>query len=148
MAYNGAFDFSLLEYEIQRHLGSAGYEGFASFFPEREVPKMLIDPYVIDKQMDKYRPGKRTLSIASEFYGIELENAHASFDDCLAACGVARALWERFPILGEGPVEGLWDEQVKWYADQQNGLAEYFAKKGKQLDDPINTQWPVRRRDE
>ena len=144
VAYNGAFDFSLLEYEIKRHLGGHGYTGFSSFFETREIPKMLIDPYVIDKHVDRYRPGKRTLSVSSEFYGISLENAHASYDDCLAAVGVARALWDRFTDLKDGPLDELWDAQVMWYADQQKGLADYFEKQGKELSDPINTEWPIR----
>ena len=146
VAYNGAFDFSLLEYEIQRHLSTSGYSGFSSFFTSRETPKMLIDPYVLDNSYDKYRPGGRTLTKTSEFYGISLENAHASYDDCLAAVGVARALWDRFERLQNAPMDDLWDKQVEWYAEQQNSLAEYFEKQGKTLDDPINTEWPIRRR--
>lgn len=144
VAYNGSFDFSLLEYEIIRHLVDKGYEGFHSFFADRQVPKMIIDPYVLDKHFDKYRPGGRTLTKTSEFYGVELENAHASYDDCLAAGNVARALWDRFEILQSAPMDELWDKQVEWYREQQEGLAEYFAKQGRELDEPINTQWPIR----
>ena len=146
VAYNASYDFSIMESEIVRHLGEAGYTGFVDFFPDRQIPKLIIDPYVIDKRLDKYRPGKRTLGITAQFYGVDLENAHASYDDCLAAGGVLRAVWERYPILSEGSFEDLYDEQVKWYAEQQTGLSDYFKKIGKDVDD-INTVWPIRRRD-
>lgn len=143
VAYNASFDFSLLNAEVVRHLGVSGYTGFHDFFPEREIPKMIIDPYVLDKRMHKFRSGKRTLTITAEFYGVSLENAHASYDDCLAAGGVARALWERYPVLVEGSLEELYDLQQQWYREQQQGLEDYFASKGKEVGD-INKEWPIR----
>lgn len=137
VAYNGSFDFSLLNAECKRHLGYDFYQ----FFPNRELPPYIIDPYVMDKRLNKYRKGSRTLTATAEVYGIDLENAHASYDDCVAAVGVARALWDKFPVLSEGEFEGLFEQQQKWYREQQEGLARYFEQKGEPKD--INTLWPI-----
>ena len=138
VAYNASYDFSILNSEIKRH--SLG-ESFADFFPDRVVPKLIIDPYVIDKRVDKYRKGRRTLTDSAKLYGVDLENAHTSFDDCLAAVGVARALWDKYPVMSEGDLESLYDALVSWYKGQQEGLAAHFKRQGTEAD--VNTVWPI-----
>ena len=137
VAYNAAFDFSLLNAECKRHLDT----DFASFFTDPTAMSNIIDPYVIDKRLDKYRKGSRTLTASAGVYSITLENAHASFDDCVAAVGVARALWAKFKILQDGDQSTLFEAQQGWYREQQEGLAAYFKKQGKEAD--INTVWPI-----
>jgi len=139
VAYNAAFDFSLLNAECKRHLGYDFYE----FFPERTIPAgTILDPYILDKKLHKYRKGSRTLTATAEFYGIDLENAHASYDDCVAAVGVVRALWEKYPVLNEGDFKGLFEAQQGWYKEQQEGLIKYFEDTGKEVGD-ISTLWPI-----
>ena len=138
VAYNAAYDFSILNAEIKRHLG---YEGFHSFFKDDKIPPMIIDPFVIDKKVDD-RPGRRTLGIAAKYYGVSLENAHASYDDCVAACDVLRALWNKYPIFAQGDLTGLYDAQRQWYKEQQESTMASFEKRGKDISD-FNTIWPV-----
>ncbi|EQD44431.1 DNA polymerase III subunit epsilon, partial [mine drainage metagenome] len=82
IVYNAAFDFTLLDRECHRH----GLPGLAEMLggPVRPV----IDPLVLDKQMDRYRPGKRTLTAACAHYGVALGRAHDAEVDALAATGV------------------------------------------------------------
>lgn len=129
MAFNAAYDFTVLDREAKRH-------GVAPL-----APAPVIDPYIMDKQVDKYRRGKRNLSVMSEFYGVPLLNAHTSQADAAATIGIADALAEKYPKLQIDPLE-LHGAQVSWAAEQAAGLQEFFRRK-----DPaavVNGEWPVR----
>ena len=139
VAYNAAYDFSLLDAEIRRHLD---YSGLADFFESKQVPKAIIDPFVLDKQMS-HRPGSRKLIDTSSHYGVSLENAHTSKADCLAAGLVTRALFETYPGLQEATLEDLYNAQQEWYAQQKTSLKAYFEKINKPFSD-FNTEWPIR----
>jgi DNA polymerase-3 subunit epsilon len=137
VAYNASYDFSILNAECERHLGYP-----LSRFTNGQIPPYIIDPMVIDKKMDRYRKGSRTLTAAASHYDVVLENAHTSVADAIAAAGVARALWENFEVLEEPSFEDLYNEEIVWYAEQQTGLKEYFERQGKEAD--VNTVWPIR----
>ena len=61
VAYNAPYDFTILHYEALRN----GLEPLSD-------PKPIIDPLVLDKFVDQYRSGKRTLQIAASVYGVQL----------------------------------------------------------------------------
>lgn len=130
LAFNASYDFTVLARECERH----GVE------PLQPAP--VIDPYVIDKQVDKYRRGKRTLSAMCEFYRIPLENAHTSVADAAATVAVAQAQVTRYGAqLLVDPIQ-LHGAQVGWAAEQAAGLQEYFRRK-----DPaavVDGSWPLR----
>lgn len=129
MAFNAAYDFTVLDHEAKRH----GLEPIA--------PAPVIDPYILDKQVDKYRRGKRNLSVMSEFYGVKLLNAHTSAADAAATIGIADALAAKYPQLQVEPSQ-LHTQQVKWAAEQAAGLQEYFRRKNP--DAVVDGQWPVK----
>lgn len=153
VAYNAAFDFSLINAEINRHLHLSGALseflnnpnalGLAAFLNSPENLKYIIDPYIIDLRLDKWRKGSRTLTAAATHYRVDLENAHTSFDDCVAAAGVARGLWDKYALLTEGNYEDLFDLQVDWYREIMDDRRVYFAKQGKEMTDFSNV-WPIR----
>ena len=60
VAYNAPYDLTLLNREAMRH-------GILPLL----TPSPVIDPLVIDKAVDRYRKGKRTLSVTSAFYGVD-----------------------------------------------------------------------------
>ena len=129
MAFNAAYDFTVLDREAKRH-------GLA-----RIVPAPVIDPYVLDKQVDKYRRGKRNLSVMSEFYGVPLLNAHTSEADAAATIGIADAQAAKYPQLQADPA-ALHAQQIKWAAEQAASLQEYFRRKNP--DAVVDGQWPVK----
>jgi DNA polymerase-3 subunit epsilon len=63
--YNAPYDLTLLRFEAERYGVSPLVE-----------PHPVIDPLVIDKAVDRYRKGKRTLVAAAEHYGVALDGAH------------------------------------------------------------------------
>lgn len=128
-AFNASYDFTVLDRELKRH----------------EMPPLtpypVLDPLVLNKQVDKYHRGKRTLGVLSEEYGVELENAHTSAADCLATERLATAMTAKFPQLAMDS-GGLHRRQVEWAKEQAADLQRYFDKIGKQAT--INGEWPVR----
>lgn len=142
VAYNAAYDFTLLNYDIERNLGE-NYS-FKAFFNNHVIPPLIIDPLVLDKKLDRYRSGSRKLTAQAERLGVSLENAHTSADDAFAAARVAQALWKKYPNLSAGPIHDLYQAQQEWYAEQQLSLQEYFRKKGE--TGTFNTEWPIQRK--
>jgi DNA polymerase-3 subunit epsilon len=133
VAYNASYDFSLLAHEASRH-----------GIPGLDDPQPVIDPLVIDKAYDRYRPGKRTLSVVAEHYAVPLDDAHEASADAVAAGRVALALAKEF-TLPDTAAE-LHTQQIGWARDQAENLTEYFIKVGR-LDpaDALDGSWPVRR---
>lgn len=101
----------------------------------------VIDPYVIDKQVDKYRKGSRKLTALCEHYKVRLDGAHDAAADAIAAARVAWRLGSVFPKLAAMDVEALHHAQIEWAAAQAASLQEYFRKK-----DPaavVEGAWPL-----
>lgn len=137
VAYNAPYDFTILHYEAKRY----GLEP-VSF-------GHVIDPLVIDKTVDKYRKGKRTLESVAERYSVRLDNAHTAKDDAIAAGQVGFAVLRYF-FAQEKPVvpfpsslQELHDAQAKW-ADQ---IEESYSQWRKQDRPDYIPQfgWPVRK---
>ena len=51
-----------------------------------------MDPLVIDRQMDRYRSGKRRLEALCRTYGVALAGAHDAGSDADATVGIVRAM--------------------------------------------------------
>lgn len=148
---NLSYDVTLLDRELRR----CGMKPL-----ERVAP--LIDVFVIDKAIDRYRKGGRKLTDLCEFYGVRLDGAHDATFDALGAARVAYKLCKRaeqavmdpqavldlyadrprqaphivrmLQQLAGMPLADLHDQQKVWYADQATGLRDYFYKKGNQAE--------------
>lgn len=131
VAYNGVFDFTMLDREARRY----GLEPFA--------PTFMIDPMVCDKAIDGYRRGGRKLTTVCEVYGVTLDNAHTADADALATILVARALGRTGKLPSD--LRRLFDLQVGWKAWQDREFREWLAKKGEAPRDPNSNlgYWPI-----
>lgn len=130
--YNAAYDLTLLNRECQRY----GIEPL-------ENPSPIIDPLVIDRAMDRYRKGKRTLEVAAEFYGVPLTDAHDAMADAVAAGRVAQAISQRyFEQLGHD-VQALHALQAEWAAESAQSFQEYM-RRTKDPEFVAEGAWPVR----
>lgn len=131
--YNAPYDLTVLDRELQRHCDTS-LDG---------VIGPVIDPFCIDKHLDRYRKGSRTLTATCQHYKVKLEDAHTSAGDAIAAARLAWRLATTFPTeLGDlGKVNGL---QAAWRADWAKSFAEYLAKQGKPND--VDPSWPLRPR--
>jgi DNA polymerase-3 subunit epsilon len=132
VAYNAAYDFTILDREAKRY----GFDPLSS-------PRPIIDPLIIDKQVDKYRKGKRTLEAAAAYYGIPLNGAHDASVDAIAAGLVAQAIGRKFGSELNMTAQELHDKQVNWAAEQAASYAQW--RKSQNL--PVFSNdgvWPVR----
>ncbi|MCP3820851.1 3'-5' exonuclease [Streptomyces sp. A3M-1-3] len=138
VAYNAAFDLTLLTAELRRY-GLPSLSDRVGGAPAGPV----IDPYTIDRAVDRYRRGKRTLEAVCAEYGIVLDAAHEAGADALAAVRVAYAIAERHPKVGElGPAE-LHAQQITWYAQWAADFQSFLRRKGTP-DAVVDGAWPLR----
>ncbi|HJD50291.1 MULTISPECIES: 3'-5' exonuclease [Rothia] len=129
IAFNAAYDFSVLHFELARY----GYPPLTCY--------PVLDPLVINKHVHKFKKGKRTLEVLASEYSVELENAHTSKDDALAAERLLTAMSFEYEEI-EQPATALHEQQITWAAEQAAELQDYFNRIGKQAD--VSGAWPVR----
>lgn len=130
MVFNAAYDFTVLREEAKRY-------GI-----DQIDPRPVIDPYIIDKQVDKYRRGKRTLVAMSEFYQVPLINAHTSVADAAATIAVADRLAEKYASQLQIDPLLLHSNQIEWAATQAASFQDYLRRR-----DPsavVEGDWPVK----
>lgn len=129
--YNAPYDLTILHFEALRY----GINPLAN-------PSPVLDPLVIDKFVDTYRPGKRTLEAAALVYGVELSNAHNSTQDAIAAGRIAQKLVskhiEKIPV----DVFELHEAQSRW-SNQQDESYEEFRRKSTP-DFTVKRGWPLK----
>ncbi|WAC65924.1 exonuclease domain-containing protein [Agrococcus sp. SL85] len=128
-AFNAAYDVSLLAAECARHA------------LEPVVVRPVVDPLVLDKRVDRFRRGKRTLGVVAEHYGVQLVDAHDASGDAIAAGRVAQAMAARYEELRIDPIS-LHERTERW-ADEQAADFEEFRRR----TDPSFTAgrgWPLR----
>jgi DNA polymerase-3 subunit epsilon len=134
VAMNARFDFSVLDRECRRY----GLRTLEERLGLEVGP--VIDPYILDKQADKWRKGSRRLEALAAHYGVTLAAAHTADADALAAVQVAVAIAEKYPPLQVHP-EQLHVWQIRWAAEQAADLQQYLRK-----TDPyavIEGEWPL-----
>ena len=130
--YNANYDWPLLTNELARH----GLDPLPAV-----PPTILIDPLVLDRHVDRYRKGKRTLSTVTGHYGVPLDGAHRAAADAAATVGVARAIAERYPkVQVDGP--DLVALQIKVHTEWKESFNAYLTKVGASRP-PITEVWPT-----
>ncbi|MER5431463.1 3'-5' exonuclease [Streptomyces sp. NPDC002588] len=138
VAYNAAFDLSLLSAELRRH----GLPSLQDRLGGQE-PAPVLDPYTIDRRADRYRRGKRNLEAVCAEYGVTLDAAHDASADALAAARLACAIADRHPkIAALGPAE-LHRRQIEWYAEWAADFQRFLRGKG-ETDAVVDGAWPLR----
>jgi len=155
---NVPFDFTMLDRGCRR----LGVPTLSERLGGAEI-RPVIDAYVIDKYVEPYRKGKRTLTALCERYQVPLVDAHDAAGDALAAARVVwrmgqvvrrpvswlRSEWglkpqdaERCLRLAGLSLEQLHDGQVKAKQQQAESFRQYLIKQGKPADD-VSGDWPM-----
>jgi DNA polymerase-3 subunit epsilon len=132
VVYNAPYDLTLLAAEAAR-VG----------VPALELPAPIVDPLVLDKAVDRYRKGKRTLEAAAAQYGVPLTDAHDAAADAVAAGRLAQAIARRYAADLNLTAEQLHAAQVEWCREQTARFEEYMQR----THDPAFTTsgaWPCR----
>ena len=134
VAFNGAYDMSLIHAEYERH----------GLDTTPLLEARVIDAHVLDKKLRQAR-GPRKLDATAEAYGVKLDNAHNSSADSIAAARIAWHLAERYPDDVQIDLDELHDKQRTWRADQSASLQSFLRSKAD--GDPeamVAPQWPIR----
>lgn len=179
VGHNCSFDLTILDREMRRlGIGSLGIEQseFASLGQVtvrrdgRTVATFpVIDTYVLDKMVDRYRPGSRRLEAAAAHYGVAMgeAGAHDAGADVLASLRIAwriaqrcrensatlfdryrdrrkpRELVDSFYALAPLSIHDLHLRQTKAAAEQADGLREHFRRNPDKGDAATVTgTWP------
>lgn len=129
--YNAPYDWALLGNELARHR-----IGRLPAVP----PAVIVDPLVLDRHVDRYRKGKRTLGATARHYGVVTDGAHRAAADAMATAGVARALALRYPELDVDGVE-LIRMQVDAYRTWRDSFNRYLRRIGADRP-PVSGEWP------
>jgi DNA polymerase III subunit epsilon len=155
--FNARYDLTVMDREARRH----GHD------PISDHPGLrVVDPRVIDAEIERYRKGKRTLSATVEHYVHESKRlgdaAHGADADAIAAARLAYAMGKRGRMVrrvrdereaaGLAALQEMWmaakDDidalhalQVGWADRQARDLEDYFRSVGNaKLVDRV---WPV-----
>lgn len=160
VAFNARFDITILVTEFAR-MGLVGLPDIAC---------RIVDPFVLDRWLDRYRRGSRKLEVMCDTYGVILDGAHDAGFDAIAAARLAWVIGKRGEVkrrvrdAEEGRelarLKREWETcrhdplllhelQVRLAAGQAAHLEEYLRagdpKKGT-LPDPsavVERDWPL-----
>jgi DNA polymerase-3 subunit epsilon len=137
VAMNAAFDLTMLDREARRH----GHKTLTDLVGDE---LRVVDPFVLDKAIDKYRRGGRTLTDLCRHYRVALDGAHSADADAIAACRVAWRIASRYPRIASTPLEELHEQQVGWAREQGGSFAAYLRRIPDRAHeaDGVRTDWP------
>ncbi|OLT22880.1 hypothetical protein BJF79_46210 [Actinomadura sp. CNU-125] len=122
VAFNAVFDLTCMDREMRRlGLGSITPDGL-----------QVVDPFCIDKALDKFRSGKRTLTATCEHYGVSLDGAHDATFDAIAAARLAWKIARTNPQIARLSLDELHKMQVRAKHEQDIDLAAYFRRLARQ----------------
>ncbi|MFE4420373.1 exonuclease domain-containing protein [Streptomyces sp. NPDC056817] len=136
VAMNGRFDFTILDRELRRYQLPTLQQRLGG----ETAPGPVIDPYILDKQADKWRKGSRKLEALAAHYGVTLTDAHTADADALAAVQVAVAIGAKYPELHVHPQQlHVW--QIRWAAQQAADFQEYLRRTDAHA--VVDGEWPL-----
>lgn len=116
--YNARFDWPLLLVEAERH----GID-----FP---CAAPILDPYLIDRLVDRYRKGKRQLAMVAQHYDVELgDQAHGALADATAAGRVMRRIVEQHPEIAQRSLTSMLLWQVRGHEEDRLRFEQYMREK-------------------
>lgn len=135
VAFNAAFDFTLLEAELTRH-GQTTLSGAL-----RREPSPIIDPLVLDRFVDKYRKGPRRLESMCTHYGVDASGFHDAEADVMATLRLWQKMTEAHTFLRVTSLEKLHEIQKEAHAAWASSFNTYLARKGRRGD--ADGKWPL-----
>ncbi|WP_194948615.1 exonuclease domain-containing protein [Actinomyces trachealis] len=136
VAFNASFDLTIMESELARH----GLPTLRERLGRDLGP--LADPLVLDRALDRWRKGKRTLADLAVVYGVNVsDDLHTAEVDVVATLDVLEAMARKHQALSRVRLEEL----VTWQAQAHRTWAESFNQwlksKGRKPD--VDPSWPL-----
>lgn len=131
--FNAPYDCTLLDRECQRH-------GVGKF----EIRGVVIDPYVIDRHVDRFRKGKRQLVDVAQHHGVDLSRgqAHGAKADADATAQLGRILAANLPEPAKAN-----QAQADYHDAQKRSYSDWLAGRGQAVQAKLvlrDLGWPMR----
>lgn len=105
----------------------------------------VLDALVLDRHVDRYRKGRRTLGDLCALYGVALPEAHKAECDAEAAGRVVLAMASAYRELAEASLNLLHICQMGAHRAWYGSLNEWRRTKGLPPLDPSEEDWPLGR---
>ena len=137
VVFNAAYDLTLMDAAAARH----GLPPLNARPGWRRA--LVVDPLVIDREVDRYRRGKRTLQASAVHYRVRATGTHSADGDARAACDLARAIAEAYPMIGNADPVMLHRAQAFWFAAWAARFQAYLRSCG-DVGALVDGVWPVR----
>jgi DNA polymerase-3 subunit epsilon len=138
VAMNAVYDLTMLDREARRH-------GVQPLAETVGADLRVVDPFVLDKHVDQWRRGKRTLTDLCRHYQVPLDAAHDAAADALAACRVAWRIASTHAEIGGASLDDLHTLQIGWAREQAESLADHFRRTPGKEDRAkhVRGDWPL-----
>lgn len=139
--YNIIYDLSILEYEARRY----GIKPLSERMNGNVAP--IVDPYILDKTLNKFRGGKHTLERLAELFNVEL-NAHDAESDARVSIEIFKLLVEQASSQGHNldvdPMI-LHNWFITWKRRQDMTYADYLrTREYNRIENPyVPSGWPI-----
>lgn len=137
---NVVYDLTLLHAELLRHGNPMA--------ADLRIIAPVVDILVLDKHVDRFRKGKRTLVDLARHYGVALSDtdAHGAAADAMAAGRIAWRIAAQHTEIHSMSLDALHMMQVQWKAEHAASLRDYWSKIGDPRASEVSTDWPVQER--
>jgi DNA polymerase-3 subunit epsilon len=132
VAMNASFDLTIAECLFRR----------ACLPPLRF--ELVLDPLVMDRHLDGFRPGKRRLENLCAEYGVQLGRAHDAACDATAAVSLVRALAMRWAAVGGLDPALLTLRQASWHRTWAENFDLWCRTQGRAGLEDCDFSWPIR----
>ena len=135
VAYNAAYDLTLLDEELARWELPTLRERLG------RAPGPVLDPLVLDRGLDRTREGRRALADLCGHYGVEtLDPLHTAEVDVLATLRVLDCLLAAYPELAERSLQELHDWQRSCHREWAVEVSARHAEEGRDGPGP-DPEW-------
>ena len=104
----------------------------------------LVDPLVIDRQIDRYRSGKRRLGALCDTYDVMLATPHDAGNDADAAVSIVRTIAVRYPEIAAYKIGDLTRFQIEWHRTWAFEYDSWCKQNGRPGLAPEDFYWPLR----
>lgn len=133
VGHNIVYDLSVMAAEVKRHQPQID---LAALLPT------IIDTFVLDKRIEQFRRGKRTLTETAKRWKVTLLDAHDAAADALAALDISRALAESSEEIANLTRDEIMAAQGDWKRAQAADLQSWLRRKGN-TEAVVDGSWPM-----
>lgn len=133
VGHNVVYDLSVLAAEVRRH---QPHIDLAALLPT------IIDTFVLDKRVEQFRRGKRTLTETAKRWEVTLLDAHDAAADALAALDISRALAQNSEDIAKLTRDEIMTSQGEWKRAQAADLQSWLRRKGN-AEAVVDGSWPM-----